>query len=415
MLDQSFGDPLWAERPGGDPLAPHLASFAASLRDSGYSRSTVHAKLRLLLELGQWLGRNDLPVAALEEGLVGAFLEGRRREDRSGRGQATTARQLLEHLRSHQVVAAPRPPVLAQSALESLLGRYEKYLRAERGLSTATVVNYLPLVRRFLRERFGEGPLPLRELTPADSSRFILAHAPSMSGGRAKLLVTALRSFFRFLLEHGWIEVDLAACVPAMASWRLSSVPRYLAAEEIERLLGSVDRTTTSGRRNYAVLLLLARLGLRAGEVVSLELEDIDWRAGEILVRGKGLLHERLPLAPEVGEALVAYLHADRPPSPSRRLFICRKAPWRGFAGASTVSTIVRRALARADLHPRSQGAHLLRHSLATAMLSRGASLGEIGELLRHRAASSTEIYAKVDFRALRALAQPWPDGGGER
>ena len=415
MLDQLLGDPLWAERLGDNPLAPQLASFAASLRDGGYRQSTVQAKLRLLLELGQWLGRNDLPVGALEEGLVGAFLEERRQEGRCAGSQAASAHQFLEHLRSHRVVAAARPPVLAQSALESLLGQYEEHLRAERGLSTATVVNYLPLVRRFLRERFGEGPLLLRELTPADSSRFILAHAPSMSGGRAKLLVTALRSFFRFLLEHGQIELDLAASVPTTANWRLSTVPRYLAAEEIERLLGSVDRTTTSGRRNYAVLLLLARLGLRAGEVVSLELEDIDWRAGEILVRGKGLLYDRLPLAPEVGEALAAYLHADRPRSPTRRVFMCRKAPWRGFAGASTVSSIVRRALARADLHPPNQGAHLLRHSLATGMLNRGASLAEIGELLRHRAASSTEIYAKVDVRALRLLAQPWPVGGGER
>jgi integrase len=277
------------------------------------------------------------------------------------------------------------------------------------------VVNYLPLVRRFLRERFGEGPLPLRELTPADSFRFIQSHAPFMSAGRAKLLVTALRSFFRFLLEHGQIEVDLAACVPTMANWRLSTVPRYLPAEEIERVLGSCDRTTATGRRNYAVLLLLARLGLRAGEVVALELEDIDWRAGEILVRGKGLFHDRLPLPSEVGEALAAYLQADRPPGRTRRVFIGRKAPWRGFAGASTVSTIVRRALVKADLHPPNQGAHLLRHSLATGMLNRGASLAEIGELLRHRAASSTEIYAKVDVRALRVLAQPWPGAGGER
>lgn len=415
MLDQVCGDPLWAERLGGNPLAPHLASFAASLGDGGYRQATVHSKLRLLFELGRWLGRNDVPVAALEEGLVEVFLGERRREDRSVRSQATTARQFLDHLRKHDVIAAPPPPVVAGSALISLLGQYEKYLRAERGLTSATVVNYLPLVRRFVMERFGEGPLPLRELTPVDSSRFIQSHAPSMSAGRAKLLVTALRSFFRFLLEHGQIELDLAASVPTVANWRLSTVPRYLGAEEVERLLGCCDRTTATGRRNYAVLLLLARLGLRAGEVVALELEDIDWRAGEILVRGKGLFHERLPLVIEVGEALAAYLQADRPPGPTRRVFMCRKAPWRGFAGASTVSTIVRRALANADLHPPNQGAHLLRHSLATGMLNRGASLAEIGELLRHRAASSTEIYAKVDLRALRLLAQPWPGDGGER
>ena len=415
MLDQLLGESRRAERLGGTPLDPHLASFAASLRDGGYSEHTVHEKLRLLLELGRWLSRSDVPVAALEEGLLEAFLTERRRDGRSARSQATTARQFLAHLRQHQVVAQPPPPLVAHSALATLLGQYEKHLRAERGLTTATVENYLPLVRRFLEERFGEGPLPLRELSPADSHRFILRRAPSMSPGRAKLLVTALRSFFRFLVQRGYIDLDLAASVPPVAGWRLAGVPRSLGAEEVERLLGSCDRTTATGRRNYAVLLLLARLGLRAGEVVALELDDIDWRAGEILVRGKGLFRDRLPLLGEVGEALAAYLQTDRPPSPTRRVFVCRKAPWRGLAGASTVSSIVRRALARADLHPPTKGAHLLRHSLATGMLNRGASLTEVGELLRHRAANTTEIYAKVDVRALRALAQPWPGGGGGR
>lgn len=420
MRDQLLGDRLWAERMGGNPLARHLAPFAASLEDEGYSPSTVRSKLRLLSELGRWLGRSELEAAALEEGLVGAFLEELRRGGRSARSHTTTARQFLDHLRKHDVVPAPPPPVCAQTPLICLLGQYEKYLRAERGLTTATVANYLPVVRRFLTERFEEGLLPLRllplrELAPADGSQFILRHADSLSAGRAKLLVTALRSFFRFLLQHGHIDLDLAASVPTVAHWRLSTVPRYLGAEEVERLLGSCDRTTATGRRNYAVLLLLARLGLRAGEVVALELDDIDWRAGEILVRGKGLFHDRLPLPREVGESLAAYLHADRPPGPTRRVFLCRKAPRRGFAGASTVGTIVRRALTQADLNPSTKGAHLLRHSLATGMLNREATLAEVGELLRHRSSNTTEIYAKVDFRALRLLAQPWPGDGGQR
>jgi site-specific recombinase XerD len=226
-------------------------------------------------------------------------------------------------------------------------------------------------------------------------------------------MVTALRSFLRFLLQRGEIDVDLAASVLTVADWRLSTVPKYLAAEEIERLLEALDRGTSTGRRDYAILLLLARLGLRAGEVVALELEDIDWRAGELNVRGKGLRHDRLPLLSEVGEALAAYLHTDRPKSPTRRVFLCMKAPCRGLAGPSTVTTIVRRALERAGLHPPTKGAHLLRHSLATGMLNHGASMAEVRELLRHRASATTEIYAKVDFSALRALAQPWPSIGG--
>jgi integrase/recombinase XerD len=179
-------------------------------------------------------------------------------------------------------------------------------------------------------------------------------------------------------------------------------------------VLKACNRGTASGRRDYAVLLLLAHLGLRAGEVVALQLDDINWRAGEIMVRGKGLLHDRMPLPADVGEALTSYLRRDRPVCATRRVFVCMKAPPRGFAGPSTQTTIVRRALARADLHPVFKGAHLLRHSLATSMLNSGATMGEIGEVLRHRAPNTTEIYAKVDFEGLRSLAHPWPLGGGQ-
>src|SRR5437879_431748 len=227
-------------------------------------------------------------------------------------------------------------------------------------------------------------------------------------------MATALRSFFRFLLQKGELPVDLAASVPTVANWRLSTVPKYLTAEEVKRVLQTCDRRTATGRRDYAVLLLLARLGLRAGEVVALRLEDTNWRAGEILVRGKGSFHDRMPLPPDVGEALTFYLRQDRPACRTRRLFVCMKAPCRGLAGPSTLTTIVRRALARADLHPPFKGAHLLRHSLATSMLRSGATMAEIGEVLRHRAPNTTEIYAKVDFEGLRSLPHPWPMGGAQ-
>jgi site-specific recombinase XerD len=229
-------------------------------------------------------------------------------------------------------------------------------------------------------------------------------------------MVTALRSMFRFFLQRGTIDGDLAACVPAVADWRLATVPKYLRPEEIDRLLQACDRRTAVGRRDHAILLLLARLGLRAGEVVTVELDDIHWHAGEITVRGsKGLRHDRLPLPVDVGEALAAYVRTDRPRHAIRRVFLCARAPRRGFAGPGAVSTIVRRALDRAGLRPAAKGAHLLRHSLATRLLRAGASLSEIGEVLRHRAANTTEIYAKVDLAGLQALARPWPGSGGER
>jgi site-specific recombinase XerD len=228
-------------------------------------------------------------------------------------------------------------------------------------------------------------------------------------------MTTAFRSFFRFLFQSGELQVDLSAAVPTVADWRLSTIPKYLIPDEVERVVSSCDRQTSTGRRDYAILLLLARLGLRAGEVVALELDDIDWRAGEILVRGKGLLHDRMPLPVDVGQALTSYLRMDRPACKTRRVFVCMKAPRSGFTGPSTVTTIVRRALDRAGLNPVFKGAHLLRHSLATRMLRSGASMGEIGEVLRHRIPSTTEIYAKLDFEGLRSLAQPWPSFGGAR
>jgi site-specific recombinase XerD len=234
-----------------------------------------------------------------------------------------------------------------------------------------------------------------------------------MSTRRTQLMTSALRSFLRFLLQKGEIVVDLASCVPTVANHRLAVLPKHLSAHEVERLLDSCNRDTAVGRRDHAVLLLLARLGLRAGEVVALELDDIDWRAGEIVVRGKGSIHDRLPLTQDVGEALAAYLRRDRPAVQSRRVFIRSRAPHRAIKGPQTVSTVVRRALQRAGLDPPIKGAHLLRHSLATQMLRRGATMSEIAEVLRHRSPQTTEIYAKVDVAGLCALAQPWPGDGG--
>jgi integrase len=277
------------------------------------------------------------------------------------------------------------------------------------------VLRYRPVIWQFLDERFGAGPVCLRDMAPSDASRFLVRHAGSVAPGSASLMVTALRSFFRFLFQHDEIEADLAAAVPGVARWRLSTVPKYLRPEEVDAVLAACDRSTAVGRRDYAIVLLLARLGLRAGEVVALELEDLYWRVGEITVRGKGCVHHRLPLVPEVGEAIAAYLRRDRPASRSRRVFLRTRAPHRGFAGPVTVSTLVRRAVERAGLEPPSRGAHLLRHSLATGMLRRGASMSEIAELLRHQALGTTEIYAKVDLGGLSSLAQPWPSTGGGR
>jgi site-specific recombinase XerD len=239
-----------------------------------------------------------------------------------------------------------------------------------------------------------------------------MRHARQLSPVRAKLMATALRSFFRYLRHRGAIATDLAGCVPTVPNWSLSTLPRFLPAATVERILERCDRKTSVGRRNHAILLLLARLGVRAGEVVGLSLDDIDWSTAQITIRGKGGKSAQLPLAADLGAALAAYLRHDRPRSATRSVFLRHRAPLVGFGNSSTISSLVRRALKHAGVESAHTGAHVLRHSLATSLLRQGGSLDEIGELLRHQSPNTTAIYAKVDVTALHTLALPWPGGG---
>jgi len=413
MLESFFDAPTKLAWTMTGPLKDHVRSFARHLVQLGYARGTGRAKLYVVRALGIWLEESGLPVESLGEESVASFLAWRRQQGRLHRGNAPTACHFLAHLRERGAVPAASP--VDPSPGEILEDRYREFLEVERGLDPATFVGYRRWIRKFIGERFGEDTPEIGRLAAEDVYGFLLRHAHAGSPGEAKLMVTALRSFFRFLFARGDIESDLAASIPTVAHWRLAEVPRYLDDDEVERLLECCDLSSPTGRRDRAVLLLLARLGLRAGEIVSLRLEDLHWRQGEMTVRGKGQYHDRLPLPQEVGEAIVQYLSRDRPVCRSRRVFLRRRAPLRGFKGPSTVSTIVRRAIGRAGLDPSEKGAHLLRRTLATGMLGRGASFAEIGEILRHRSPNSTEIYAKVDIGGLRSLARPWPVSRGGR
>jgi site-specific recombinase XerD len=394
-----------------NPLELHLRTFATWLTEEGYAQGSVQEKLGLLVDLGKWLGRTDRTVTNLDEQFLEAFAEHRRRVHRVN---LKTLQQFLAHLRERDVVP-DRKLVPGRSPLDELLSQYERHLRSERGLMVQTISAYLYFVRKFLEERLPKEPIVTQEVKASDISAFVLRHSKGRSVESAHQMTTALRSFFRYLFQKGELPVNLAASVPTVANQRLSTLPRYLSPQEVERVLQACDRGTAVGRRDYAILLLLARLGLRAGEVVALQLEDIHWRAGKILVRGKGRVHDWMPVPVDVGEALASYLRQDRPPCQTRRVFVNARAPRWGFAGSSTVGNIVRRALRRADLHPASKGAaHLFRHSLGTFLLRSGATMGEVGEVLRHRDLNTTEIYAKVDFEGLRSLAQPWPMGGAQ-
>lgn len=406
MVNRYYNAPKVLQRLHSGPLGPFMDTLAGLLFERGYPGQTGRLQLRLLGELSQWLQRLGLGVEDLDEQRTAEFLaEALLRRGYARRVQAVLG-LLLDHLRDTGILPAPTLEI-DDTPLGCVEREFARYLVEERGLSQSTVGNYLPPIRSFLGEHFGTGPLLLNELGPADVTRYVLRY---FSSRRARsCMASALRSFFRFLLLKGDTTLDLANAVPRVAYWRLSGVPKSLPPEQIEQLLKSCDRSHPAGQRDYALFLLLARLGLRAGEVVALRLEDLDWRAGALTIRGKGSRQDRLPMPQDVGEALAAYLLHGRPHCSTRRVFVRTRAPYRELADTSCVCTIFARALKRAGLNPAFKGTHLLRHSLASEMLRRGASLGEIGEILRHRLPSTTEIYAKVDLEGLRALAQPWP------
>ena len=411
MLDHFLKNRAAAQRLRANPIGSHLDGFTAWLSQRGFAWTTIRQHVWALAAFGRWLHRRRRSVQDLRRRDGDDFCRRRCAVPRRERDTAALA-QFLTYLEAAHLIPVP-DPVIDRSPLAQINARYAAYLQHDRALSPVSATRHWFVLRRFLVERFGDGPIVLRDLRPDDVTRYLLRHVPTQS--RCSSQVSTLRGFLRFLWQAGDIDRDLAAAIPPIRRWRLVDVPTYLKATEVTHLLASVDRTSATGRRNYAILLLLARLGLRAGEVVRLELQDLDWRAGELTVRGKGSVHARLPLPRDVGAALATYLRTDRPTCATRRVFVCVKAPHRGLGHPATVSTLVHSALNRAGLTPPTTGAHLLRHSLATDLLRHGTSLGDIGEVLRHQQVQTTEIYAKVDVDRLRTLAQPWPMPGGAR
>jgi site-specific recombinase XerD len=393
------------------PLCPHIASYRAKLEGLGYMPAQVLYHLRFFAKLDLWLLRRKQRLWQLNEKKVDKFLKRlRAKHPTVCHGALSASRLLLTVLRDIGVVAPKREPV-AISPAERLANQYRVFLKQERGLVCATIYNYSRHVDRFLVEEFGSGRINLRPLGVSDIGTFVRRHAPRHGRGWAAQMVTALRSFFRFAQLQGVIKLDLAALVPSVPSWEMSGPPKHLRSEAVQRVLSACDQSTVKGKRDYAILLLLARLGLRAGEIVALQLDDIDWANGELVARSnKGDGWARLPLSMDVGRALERYLMV-RPPSPYRNVFVRGYAPYTPFVASGPVSVLVRKAIERAGVKSARTGAHIFRHSLATEMLRRGASLAEIGRVLRHRDPDSTAIYARVDLEALRELALPWPGG----
>lgn len=385
------------------PLAPWAAGFERWLAARGYARSSVRERVRQLARLSGWLEREGLAVWELNEQSAELFVAARRE---AGCVTWVTSRCMelpLAYLREVGAVS-PAVAVASEGPWTGLLVGYRDYLVQERGLAPLTVVGYVRAARLFLEQ---QQPGRLESLTAADVSGFLARECPRRSVSGARELVAGLRPLLRYLHVAGLIGAPLVWAVPGVADLRDRSLPRGVEPQVVTGLLASCDRRRTVGRRDYAILLLLVRLGLRAGEVAAMQLEDLDWRAGEILVRGKGDRHDRLPLPVDVGQALVSYLQR-RGSSQFRAVFLRMHAP----AGALTrrgVCGVVYDACVRGGLAP--VGAHQLRHTAATAMLRQGATLAEIAQVLRHREIKTTASYAKVDRSRLRPLAMPWPGG----
>ena len=392
------------------PLAAYVKGFARRLSEQGYAIYTLRRHIQIAADFSRWLAQNKVRRQWVSSKHTAQYLHARARRVLIRDGDATALIHLLGFLRGEAAIATEKIRRCRLRPAQRCTRAFEQYLQDERALAQATIAYYGAFVGDFLKDRFGNGAAPLSRLHARDVVHFVQRRAPRLGLKRAKMLTTALRSFLQFARYRGDVQLDLAAAVPTVANWSMSGIPRAIAPDQVRRLLARINRGTAVGRRDYAILLLLARLGLRACEVACLDLEDIDWKAGIVTVHGKGGRQVDLPLPADVGAAIAGYLQQGRPDGTCRRLFLRARAPNRGFR-PSAVGCMVRRAILRHGIDAPTYGAHQFRHGFATDMLRHGASLAEIGELLGHRHPDTTKIYTKVDLPALRTLAVPWPGG----
>lgn len=395
-------------------LQDHIGPFMAEMRAAGYAARTLVTKRVDLERFARWRSRRNSPSSELTESEIDEFLTKVPQGDKSGRSVASRALYgFLDYLRACKVVVtrAPKPPEF-RTALEE---HYADFLRNEKGLAELSLKVYLPVAADLLHYLEEEHRITtVRELNAPILRAFLLERAQGRSSESVRLLATSLRSFLRFLYAQGEVRKDLTVAIPTVRRWAQPGIPRTLAPAEVSRILDAPDRVRATGRRDHAILLLLARLGLRSSEVLSLELGDLRWRTGEILIRGKGNRQDLLPLPSDVGSAIARYLRLDCCVRATRRVFLRTIAPRVPLAGPASIGHIVRRAMVKAEVQrPKQIAAHLFRHTLASRMLNQGADLREIAQVLRHRAIISTEIYAKIDMGALQEVVRPWPARGG--
>ena len=407
-----------SETGGASWLEPHSDAYLAELGRQNYAARTIARHKRAVAAFVtqadlRGVAAKDIDAAVLAE-LRGAVPELRSASEQRCR-QGCIARFIGHLVDAGAIDPLPLPSPPAPESVEDLSAAYGDWLRHQQGLGKSTIRQRQAFLRRFMTFRFGAATGDLNSITPDDALTFLDLPSTTTCGPAAGYRVTPLRSFFRFLFATGRTRRNLVFCVPQVATPRSRGLSRHLPAGDVRQLIASIHDDDGLGRRNYAMLLMMARLGLRPKEVVAIRLDDVNWAAGEIVVRGKGGQHERMPLPTDVGEAIVAYI-CDGRAGNTRYLFVSIRAPHRPLAPV-TIKTTLHQAFARTELEPPNGEirCHLMRHSLAVALLGRGASLGEVGEVLRHRSLQTTTTYARYDFEALRSVARPWPVPGESR
>jgi site-specific recombinase XerD len=392
------------------PHGPLIEPYAARLVEDGLAGHGCWRCLNVVGGLLSWIASRRVDLVDLDERVVERYLRRRGRKQSIQPGDRSALKRWLSVLRDEGATAPAAPAQI--TAHDRIFEEFDAYLLTERGLAPKSIIGHFPAIRRFLHEVCPAGDDYLGRISQGDVIRYIERHAQDLSPGTAKAMCCSLRAFLRYLHHRGLNPSALAGCVPSIRRWKLANLPTHLPAAQVQKVLDGCDRATVMGRRDYAILMLLARLGLRADEVAMVTLDDIDWRASEMVVRAKGRQRARMPIPPDVGAAVVAYLRHGRPTSTCRRLFLRTLAPRVGFASGCAITMIAKAALDRVGIEDCAhRGAHIFRHSLATELLRSGASLSEIGQLLRHESHDTTRIYAKVDVDALRTLSLPWPGG----
>jgi site-specific recombinase XerD len=410
MLEKFVERRFVLERFRSGPVGPHIDGFAEALLKSGYAWQTGASCLRHAVHLGRWSAVQGIAIEAFDEDTINAFdvhlgscecpYEHAGSHERAG----VRVRVFLEYLREIGV-AAPAP--VAEQVEPRLLVEFREWMRRQRGSSDWTLRAYSRPVRGLI-ERLGEDP---SQYSPQALRKAVLEMAAGHGTSKAEQVATATRMFLGFLAVTGRCSPYLADAIPRVAAWSQTTLPKHLPAEDVDKLIANCDSARPASRlRDRAILLLLARLGLRADDVMSLRLVDVDWTDASFRVCGKGRREARLPLPQDVGDAILAYLEHGRPRVRSGHVFLTVRAPWRPIGNNATIAGVVGRAIKRAGVEAPSRGSHLLRHSAATAMLRNGASLPSIGAILRHRTIETTTQYARVDGQLLGQVAQPWPE-----